>query len=522
MGRSSFDQKNKSNQVNLDQGVHPDHHCLLPVTTNATAKTYKLILGNDGGVFVSKPSTTPGITEGDWSFKGFGYNTSQFYGADKRPGADQYIGGMQDNGTRLSPKGESASALTDYLYGLGGDGFEVIWNSKNPDKILGSIYNGAISRSINGGETWQDAVNGLSPGNEFPFITKLANSKDFPERVFTAGTQGVYVSENFGSSWQLRPIASKFVISTPLFLDVEVSRANANIVWAGSGMNNAGTLRNLHVSKDGGKTFAATNNFTAVPMGNITKLASHPTQPNTAYALFSFADRPKILRTTDLGQTWEDLTKFGVTTESGNLFPDIAVYCLYVHPQNPDIIWVGTELGIVESQDNGESWDLLEDFPNVSVWDMKGQDDQIVIATHGRGIWTATMDQIQTPFPVPEIVTAGTSPQEKLMIRIESPGVFDSLQILIGSSVMHRLYNVQPGTEDIALTNIIAGEKELRLVSYKGNAPFQSFTYAMKHLDILTLKNSYATYFNAVSDLTLSGLTSGNLPGESTHHRKIF
>jgi photosystem II stability/assembly factor-like uncharacterized protein len=519
-GRSAFDQTNKSNQVNLDQGVHPDHHCLLPVITNATAKTYKFILGNDGGVFVSKPSTTPGTTEGDWSFKGSGYNTSQFYGADKRPGADQYIGGMQDNGTRLSPKGESASALSKYLYGLGGDGFEVIWNSKNPDKILGSIYNGAISRSINGGETWQDAVNGLSPGNEFPFVTKLANSKDFPERVFTAGTQGVYVSENFGSSWQLRPIASKFVISTPLFLDVEVSRANANIVWAGSGMNNAGTLRNLHVSKDGGKTFAATNNFTAVPMGNITKLASHPTQPNTAYALFSFADRPKILRTTDLGQTWEDLTKFGVTTESGNLFPDIAVYCLYVHPQNPDIIWVGTELGIVESQDNGESWDLLEDFPNVSVWDMKGQDDQIVIATHGRGIWTATMDQIQTPFPVPEIVTAGTSPQEKLMIRIESPGVFDSLQILIGSSVMHRLYNVQPGTEDIALTNIIAGEKELRLVSYKGNAPFQSFTYAMKHLDILTLKNSYATYFNAVSDLTLSGLTSGNLPGENTHHRK--
>lgn len=519
-GRGTFDNKNKSDQINLNQGVHPDHHFMLPVIVNQSAKTYKIILGNDGGVFVSKTSATPGVTEGDWSFKGFGYNTSQFYGADKKPGADQYVGGTQDNGTRISPKGQTATALSNYFYGLGGDGFEVIWHSKNPDKLLGSIYNGQISRSLNGGTTWQDAVSGITPGNEFPFITKLANSKDFPDRVFTVGQQGVYVSQNFGSSWQLTPIASKFVVGTATFLDVEVSRANANIVWAGSGMNNTGNLRNLHVSTDGGKTFAVTNNFTQAPLGSLTKLASHPTQPNTAYALFSFANRPKILRTTDLGQTWQDISGFGAGSSSTNGFPDVAVFCLYVRADDPNILWAGTEIGIVESLDNGQTWSLMTDFPNVSVWDMKGQDNQVVIATHGRGIWTALLNEIQTATQAAEITAAGTSPHEKLMVRIQSPGVLDSLHVYDGLTLLKKLNTIQAGTTDVALDGIIAGDKELKLVSFKAGAPFQSFVYKTKHIDVLPAKNAYSTYFNSLDGLVVEELTLGNLPGQSAQHRK--
>ena len=108
--------------------------------------------------------------------------------------------------------------------------------------------------------TWESAMIGLNAGSQdFPFVTKLANSKDFPDRVFTIGAKGVYVSQSFGARWNLTPIPEKFIIGTGFYLDVEVSRADANIVWAGSGMTEGGpSERFLHVSKDGGMTFQPT------------------------------------------------------------------------------------------------------------------------------------------------------------------------------------------------------------------------------------------------------------------------
>ena len=66
-----------------------------------------------------------------------------------------------------------------------------------------------------------------------------------------------------------------------------------------------------------------------------------------------------------------------------------------MHTDNPNIIWVGSEIGIIESRDNGLSWNLREDFINASVWDMKGQDNEIVIATLGRGVWSAVKEKSQ-------------------------------------------------------------------------------------------------------------------------------
>jgi hypothetical protein len=524
-GRGSFDNKNKSNQVDLTKGVHPDHHIILPVIVNQAEKTYKLVIGNDGGVFVSKVSANPGITEGDWVFKGAGLNTSQFYGADKKPGAEEYIGGMQDNGTRISPAGQAATALSNYNFAIDGDGFEVLWHSVDGSKILGSSYNGQISRSINSGVTWQNATSGFIPsGDEFPFVTKLAHSKDFPDRVFTVGKQGVYVSTDFGFSWKLSAISDKFSSSTasPIFLDVEVSRANANIVWAGTGMFNTGTLRNLHVSTDGGKSFSITNNYTLKTLGNITRLASHPTEPNTAYALFSFAKSPKILRTTDRGQSWQDISGFNNGNMSTNGFPDVAVYCLYVRPDNPSIIWAGTEIGLVESTNNGLTWSVVSDFPNVSVWDMKGQDNQVVIATHGRGIWTATINASQGNPNAPQIVTSGTAPNKSLMLRAKSASTFDSVQVLNGNTKIKTVKPFNAGTTDINIPNISPGQKEITLVGYKGSAPIQSLLHTMTHVDLLTSKNSYATYFSSLTDLQVDGLTLQSFSGNTAQQRQTL
>lgn len=516
---NGFDGKNRFNQVNMESGgVHPDYHFTTIVPIDQNAKTFQVMVGTDGGVFLSNSSTNPGINEGDWSFRGRGYNTSQFYGADKRPGKDEYFGGMQDNGTRRSPAGQIASKTSAYVFCVGGDGFEVVWHPTDENRLIGSIYYNSFYRSVDGGTTWATAFSGfpLSGGSpdpaRYPFVSKLANSRNTPDVLFAIGSDGVWKSDNFGSNWTLSPITSNWGTLTTLF-DVEVSRANANIVWGGSGMS---ATRKLHVSTNGGTSFTATNNFTAVTMGVITKLATHPTQMNTAYALFSFAKRPKILRTTDLGQSWQDISGFGTGSVSTNGFPDVAIYSLYVRPDNPDIIWAGTEIGIVESRNNGETWAILDDFPNVAVWDMKGVDDQVVLATFGRGIWTAKIDKTQIAAENPTVTQLGTSPRGLLMIRAQLPNSYDSTQVFVNNTRIGRLGPLAAGTYSISISNQTPGTKDVRVVGFRNRAPFTSPTFRGEHILVTLPQKQYYSFFGSANDFSLQGFTVQALGDNST------
>ncbi|MBL7871421.1 MAG: T9SS type A sorting domain-containing protein [Cyclobacteriaceae bacterium] len=497
---NAFDGKNKFITFGVD--VHPDQHNLLAVPMSAT--TYKIINASDGGIVVSNISSTPGINSGDWTVVGRTYNTGQFYGVDKRPGFNEYFGGLQDNGTWKTPAGTQSSNATNFQFSFGGDGFEVVWHKLDDKKLIGGSQNNNFRKSSDGGITWSVATSGLT--GTHPFVSKLANSQDNPEVLFTLSSAGVFRSTDFGSNWILTPITEKW--GTSSLMDIEVSRANANIVWAGSGMANSGTLRNLHVSTNGGITFIPTNNYTDRVLGGITKLASHPTEPNTAFSLFSFAGRPKILRTRNLGNTWEDISGFGMNSSSATGFPDVAVYCLFVRPDNPDIIWVGTEIGIVESLDNGMTWALLDDFPNVSVWDMKGQDDQVVIATHGRGIWSATIDAELSTLKNPIITGIGTSPQSALALGITLEN-FDSTLVFISGVKIGKIGSTSAGNYVIKITGVSKGTVQAKLISYKSSAPFHSETVSGQHLQLNTYQNQYFNYFKptAVADFFLDSFT---------------
>lgn len=492
---NDYDGKNRF--VNFGEDLHPDQHNLVAITTSASS--FRLLNANDGGIFISNSAASPGTTEGSWTMVGNTYNTSQFYGADKRPSFNEYVGGMQDNGTWKSPPGANSTASTQYLFNIGGDGFEVLWNNRDDNLIIGGSQTNGFRRSSNGGTTWTAATTGLS--GDAPFISKLANSRALPDRIFTLSSAGVFVSNNFGQNWSLTPITQKWGVAS--FMDVEVSRANANIVWAGLGMN---SNLNLHVSTNGGSSFTVTNNFTEVSMGGITKLASHPSEENTAYALFSLSGKPKILRTTDLGITWTDISGFGTNNTSNRGFPDVAVYCLYVRPDNNNIIWAGTEIGIVESLDGGNSWNIIEDFPNVSVWDMKGMDDQVVIATHGRGIWTATINAPQTEIPpLPEFTALGTSPSGKLAVKITSEEAFQSLDIVVDDVNIGTLDNVTAGETLIEISGAAFGNRRVSGIAYVGQSPYLTNSITGQYLELKTLASKHANYFSDDTDFRVVG-----------------
>jgi len=155
--------------------------------------------------------------------------------------------------------------------------------------------------------------------------------------------------------------------------------------------------RNLHLSANGGGFYKIIPNI-ADTLGSISNIATHPTQDSTAYVLFSFPDFGKVFRTENLGQSWVEITGFDGSDESSNGFPDVRVYSLLVLPHETSTIWAGTEIGIFESTDDGLSWHVLSgNFPAAAVWELQAVDNQIVAATHGRGIWSVTIPEMQWP-----------------------------------------------------------------------------------------------------------------------------
>jgi hypothetical protein len=400
-------------QITTGNEVHADIHNIQTFSTQSGV--FKMIVATDGGLYFSKEEVSPGESEDDWNSAIFGYNTAQFYGVDKKAKAFNYVGGTQDNGTQITTvanPGPNAS----YAQKIGGDGFEVVWSYFEPDLVIGGLQNNRLRRSIDGGLIWSDATEGMDDvGDELaPFFTRLSGHKLLPRTVLTVGKSGIWRTNDFGGTWTLKPMTNKWISGDVITSShrVEFSQANPQIIWAGGGMTSD---RNLHVSVNGGISYRITTNV-ADTIGSISGLATHPFEDSTAYALFSFRDYGKIFRTKDLGVTWEDISGFNGGEESTTGFPDVEINALLVLPHEPATIWVGSEIGIVESTDDGETWHLLSgDLPAVSIWELVAVDDQVVAATHGRGIWTTTLTGLQWPIDL----VAGVEdefPQGKLQI----------------------------------------------------------------------------------------------------------
>jgi photosystem II stability/assembly factor-like uncharacterized protein len=377
----------------LNSELHVDHHDIHFFIHPSEENTFDIIEANDGGIgFSSDEGKT-------WKQINRGYLTTQFYGIAKRSGAHEYIGGMQDNGTWQSPNGASAISTTEYDFRIEGDGFEALWHPWYPQRILASSYNNFIKISNNFGEDWQWIDNNVL--GDGPFITKLSHSRENPNLVFAVGSRGIYRHENFGFGavpWDLIDLGEQWAVNDVVVSShhVKVSKADPSVVWAGAGMFTDPDL-NISVSIDFGKTFDTTSNYRATDLGYISGLATHPINPAEAFAIFSFKGKPKILRTYNYGQSWQDISGFETSTGDTSLngFPDVVVNDLLVLPNDTNTIWAATEIGLFESTDNGLSWHIANNgLPSVSVWQLEVVDNEILAATHGRGLWTAELNTV--------------------------------------------------------------------------------------------------------------------------------
>jgi photosystem II stability/assembly factor-like uncharacterized protein len=461
-GGNGYDQ-NAGNGKTKIPGLHPDHHSITMIPLDDS--NFRIVNGNDGGIAVSENN---GVT---FTQKPNNYITTQFYGVAKNPESNEYIGGMQDNGTWQSAASEDASSETNYYFRLGGDGFECLWHSTDPKKLLGSIYYNAIYKTENGGESWS-GVNGITE-DDGPFITRLSTSKLHPDVVFAIGSGGVYKSTDFGSNWKLTKIENNWSIGAAYSVhNVEVSIADPKIVWAGAAMVNDRDFK-IHISQDEGETYTSVNEYSERDMrAYISGIATHPTQPNTAYLLFSTNKAPKILRTTDLGQNWEDISGFGTNTESNNGFPDVMTHSLLVMPRSPNIIWAGTEIGMFESIDNGKSWHILKcNLPPVSVYDMHISGNQVVIATHGRGIWSVDISAINN---IPVVSEFKEIKDHIIKLDVNIKDEYNYMEIYINDELNETIQTPDLGSFSRELTVEEAGTYSVYVIAYIGQDQLKS------------------------------------------------
>ena len=488
--------------------VHADHHNITIVPLNQSTQSFRIVNGSDGGVAVSDNSGT------SFANPNIGYNTSQFYGVDKRPGTSQYFGGTQDNGTFISPA--SPSSTSAWTAVIGGDGFASIWNYKDPAKLIGSLYYNDIRKSTNSGATFSSSTTDLTDiGSGLgPFITQIGKSNSDTDLLFVVGSTGVWRSDNFAENWtQVKIASSNWGFGTGA--TAEISIADPQIVWAGIRMSNSGTTGKIHVSTDGGVTFSPTVNYTGATLGRLTGLATHPTQPKTAYALFSIAKAPKILRTTDLGQTWQDISGFGSGTVSTNGFPDVATYSLLVMPHNPSEIWAGTEIGLFISTDYGASWSYANDaLPAAAIWQMRVVDDEVVVATHGRGIWTVKIPALTLAPPVtatlsPRLNKSSQAPGGSLSINISLRSAYDSTQVFVKGSKFLALAPNAAVKDTVVQYQVTKSDSlTISITSYKGGRSYISSARGMNVVPAQAPRTFYVDNFNtATTNFTSNGFT---------------
>ena len=185
--------------------------------------------------------------------------------------------------------------------------------------------------------------------------------------------------------------------------------------------------------------------------------------------------RPFVYKTTDFGETWTSL--------AGGL-PSGSVNVIREHHQNPDLIFLGTELQVWVSNTGGESWTSMKlDMPTVPVHDMKIQerDNDLVVGTHGRGIYIADIAPLAelTPTVLAQSAYLFTPEPEIRWIATDrmnySSSNFDGESEKAGASLFYYL------TNDAAVTlTVYQGHVPIRVIEHDGTAGINQVQWDME------------------------------------------
>jgi hypothetical protein len=151
---------------------------------------------------------------------------------------------------------------------------------------------------------------------------------------------------------------------------------------------------NVWVSQDTGQNWTQLNdNISGNPGYWVSRIEPGHHDPGVAYVAYTGYRRddfrPFLYKTADYGATWTDI--------SAGL-PMANINTVREDHENPNLLFVGTELGVWASIDGGGTWHAMKgDMPTAPVHDMRihEREDDLVVSTHGRGIFITDISWMQ-------------------------------------------------------------------------------------------------------------------------------
>ncbi len=379
-------------------GMHGDVHAVWIDPSNPN----HVISGDDGGLWLSYDA-------GNKWWKGDNLPISQFYHVSV-DGADPYhvLGGLQDNsswrGDSSYPGGITNSRWENFY---GGDGFWMFADPSDANYLYAEYQGGYIGRvNINTHETRdiQPKPN-FKEKLRFNWNTPIALSPTNKKTLYI-GAQFLFRTRDHGQTWQRispdlttnDPAKQKQEDSGGITVDnsaaemhttifsISESPKSANTIWVGTDDGN------LQLTRDGGKHWKnVVGNVPGLPKNSwVNWVQASGFEAGTAYAAFdrhTFGDlTPYLYKTSDFGAHWTPLLNaddsHGVRGYAHVIREDL---------QQRNLLFLGTEFGLWVSVDGGANWAQYKGghLPSVAVRDLAIQprDNDLVIGTHGRGIW---------------------------------------------------------------------------------------------------------------------------------------
>ncbi|MGB9892767.1 MAG: hypothetical protein ACPLRA_00015, partial [Candidatus Saccharicenans sp.] len=381
----------------IGQGTHSDHHAFWIDPLNPL----HLIDGNDGGIDITYdggktwfPVTSIDAAE----VYQVGFDFSQPY---------RVYCGLQDNGCWGGPSNslDTRGILNEHWEFIsGGDGFFVRPDPKNSFIIYcNSQNNGLVKKDLRHGLT--KTIRPEAPLNEPPYRfnwnAPIMISPHDNNTIYCGGNV-LFRSRDGGYSWE--KISPDLTTNDPkkqidgvgpitmensgaevhcTITAIAESPAKPGVLWCGTDDGN------VQVSQDGGQSWInVSRNIPGLPKNSwCSRIEASHFDPGTAYVTFdnhrSDDYGPYIYRTTDYGRTWKSI--------KSNLPAFGWIHVVREHPDNKNLLFVGTEFGIYVSYNYGLDWIEIKgtNLPTVAVHDIAihPRENDLIIGTHGRGIW---------------------------------------------------------------------------------------------------------------------------------------
>lgn len=371
----------------LAQGLHLDQTELWINPKNPN----HLVLGNDGGFYVSYDK---GLT---WMH----YNnipTGEFYDITIDQADYTIYGGTQDDATVSGPPKELNTRFPDpwkYVWidaWDGGDGCVTAVDPVDRNIIYYSRQHGDVMRL----DKSKDVAVSIKPDLPKEINDTLQFNYMTPYFLSTYNSQTLYQGGNYlmksmdqGNSWQAispnlthssvkekKSVAAGAVVESPLAKGLLYVGTDHGAFWVS---------KNDGASWEEHSTEIADNYIRSISPSNH-KLA----RVYMAMTGINYDDLHRYLYVSeDYGNNWKSIA-------AG--LPDEPVNVIKEDPTNENILYAGTMRGVFVSLDRGTSWHYLGvNMPAAAVADLEiheGSQD-LVVATHGRGIYKTNLKSIQ-------------------------------------------------------------------------------------------------------------------------------